>query len=64
MAQETIDAIRQAETAASIEKEATKAEALWRGKAQAAQMKAEMTKSAPDEAETYGDEDAKIRASR
>ena len=49
MAQETIDAIRQAETAAeAAEKEAVKeAEAIVaEAKAQAAQMKAEMTKSA------------------
>ena len=63
MAQETIDAIRQAETAAeAAEKEAVKeAEAIVaEAKAQAAQMKAEMTKSAR-EAAVRAEEDAKAQ---
>ena len=64
MAQETIDAIRQAETAAeAAEKEAVKeAEAIVaEAKAQAAQMKAEMTKSARESA-VGAEEDAKAQS--
>ena len=64
MAQETIDAIRQAETAAeAAEKEAVKeAEAIVaEAKAQAAQMKAEMTKSAREGA-MGAEEDAKAQS--
>ena len=66
MAQETIDAIRQAETAAeAAEKEAVKeAEAIVaEAKAQAAQMKAEMTKSAREGA-MGAEEDAKAQSER
>lgn len=64
MAQETIDAIRQAETAAeAAEKEAVKeAEAIVaEAKVQAAQMKAEMTKSAREGA-VGAEEDAKAQS--
>ncbi|ANU46644.1 hypothetical protein ADH76_24245 [Enterocloster clostridioformis] len=64
LAQETIDAIRQAETAAeAAEKEAVKeAEAIVaEAKAQAAQMKAAMTKSARESA-VGAEEDAKAQS--
>ena len=62
MAQETIDAIRQAETAAeAAEKEAVKEAEAIVAKAQAAQMKAEMTKSAREGA-MGAEEDAKAQS--
>ena len=63
MAQETIDAIRQAEAAAeAAEREAVKeAEAIVaKAKAQALQIKTEMTKSARDNA-ARAEEDARVQ---